>query len=139
MTSNIIDVISLIASIVSFILAVFAIWLSFKFLKLSSEISDKINTALGNIMKSVDKLDLVYNKLYSDTFSIMKDTITDMRKNLWENNPDEVDIELEEKMNERIDALKRELTGELSTLLTEQNKTINNNKINELESTFFLC
>lgn len=126
------ELLSLVASIASLVLAVLAIWLSLAFFKLSNATAEKANEASKSVMSSVEKLEKIFDKLYSDTFSIMRDTVSDMRKHVWREEPDEIDIELESKTEERIGALKSELLGKLSTLLTEQNKA--GTKIHELES-----
>lgn len=132
MELNIIDVVSLVASIASLVLAIIAIWLSLKFFKLSNETSEKANEASKSVMYSVEKLEKIFDKLYSDTFSIMRDTVSDMRKHYWEKEPNEIDIELKTKTEERMTALRDELSGELSTLFAEQSKT--GSEINELKN-----
>jgi len=132
MQFNILNEISFMASIASLVLAVVAIWLSLAFYKLSNATAEKANEASKSIMSSVEKLEKIFDKLYSDTFSIMRDTVSDMRKHVWKEEPDEIDVELEVKTKKRINALKSELLGTLSTLLAEQNKT--GSKIHELES-----
>ena len=103
MQLNIIEVISLTASIASLVLAIVAIWLSLVFFKLSGATSEKANEASRSVMSSVEKLEKIFDKLYSDTFSIMKDTVSDMRKHYWKEEPDDdIDVELKEKTNEKI-------------------------------------
>lgn len=77
------DVVGFISSIASLILAVVAIWLSIVFYKLSTEASKDTSEAAKGIAASVDRLEKVFDKLYADTFSMMRDTVSDMRKHIW--------------------------------------------------------
>jgi hypothetical protein len=81
---QIMDLISLIASIVSLVLAVGAIWLSIYFYNLSNQASNEIKTAAKDISSSVEKLEKLFDKLYADTFSMVKDTVSDMRKYIYD-------------------------------------------------------
>lgn len=96
-----IDLISLVASIASLILAVGAIWLSIVFYKMSSQASHETKDAAKGIDASVQRLEKLFDKLYSDTFSIMKDTVSDMRKHIW-NRPDDDASEISEEMKKEI-------------------------------------
>ena len=80
---SITDVISLISSIASLVLAVVAIWLSIVFYKLSAAASESTTDAAKGIASSVERLEKLFDKLYSDTFSMMRETVTDMRKHIW--------------------------------------------------------
>lgn len=90
------DIISFIASIASLILAVGAIWLSVVFFRMSDAASKATTEAAKDIAASVERLEKLFDKLYSDTFSMMRDTVTDMRKHIWNNpqttNPDKSEI-----------------------------------------------
>ena len=77
------ETISLIASIASLSLAIIAIWLAIVFYKLSDQASKSTTDAAKGISSSVERLEKLFDKLYSDTFSMMKDTVTDMRKHIW--------------------------------------------------------
>ena len=77
------EIISLIASIASVILAVGAISLSITFFKMTSAASKATEEAAKGISASVERLEKIFDKLYSDTFSMMRETVTDMRKHTW--------------------------------------------------------
>jgi uncharacterized membrane-anchored protein YhcB (DUF1043 family) len=77
------EVTSIIASVVSVILGIFAIWLSITFYKMSDRISNEIKIASKDISSTVSRLEKLFESLYSDTFSIMKETYSDMRKHVW--------------------------------------------------------
>ncbi|SJZ32041.1 hypothetical protein SAMN04488132_10129 [Sediminibacterium ginsengisoli] len=134
---TIVDVISLVASIASLILAIIAIWLSWAFFNKSSEASDKTNEASKSVMSSVEKLEKLFDKLYSDTFSIVKDTVSDMRGHIWSGQqnfqkPESIEDELAKKTEHKIANLKTELSSELSKVLAEQSKA--GDKLQSLET-----
>lgn len=120
---NVTEVISLIASIASLVLAVIAIWLSIVFFKLSSKLSESTTEAAKGIGASVDRLEKLFDKLYSDTFSMMKDTVSDMRRHIWPDQAAEYDRlgeEAERKADAKIEDLKQAITAELSNVLQRQ-------------------
>lgn len=127
MEIDLIEVVSLIASIASLVLAVIAIWLSFKFFEKSSEASAKTIDASKSVNSSVEKLEKLFDKLYSDTFSMMKDTVSDMRKHIWNgdesSNTYELEEELEKKAQSKVDKLKTDLSQDISKMFSNQNKT----------------
>jgi hypothetical protein len=77
-----IEITSLIASVASLILAIVAIWLSITFYKMSSTAARATEDAAKGISASVERLEKIFDKLYSDTFSVMRETVTDMRKHI---------------------------------------------------------
>ncbi len=109
-TTSAFDIISFIASIASLILAIGAIWLSVVFYRMSSEASKSTTEAAKGIAASVERLEKLFDKLYSDTFSMMKDTVTDMRKHIWpvdDNEQEKVVEEAEKKTDERIGEVRK--------------------------------
>lgn len=117
---------SLVASLVSVALAIVAIWLSVVFYRLSSALSESTKEAAKGIGSSVDRLEKLFDKLYSDTFSMMRDTVSDMRKHMW---PEEaaseskVTEEAEKKADQKVEQLKAELSAEVAKLLERQKIT----------------
>ncbi len=126
MNLDVLSSVSLVSSIASLVLALIAIWLSFIFYRMSSQASDSANKASSEIHESVTKLEGLFNRLYSDTFTMMKDTVANMQKHIW---PDQVSQatstanEVQERTEKRIDELKQQMTAELSTLLAKQKDT----------------
>ena len=120
------EVSSLVASVVSVVLAIVAIWLSFQFFRMSSSISENTKEAAKGIGSSVEKLEKLFEKLYADTFSMMRETVSDMRKHIW---PDEstsqeqIDQEAERKTEAKLGALKRDVQESLSNVLKSQSIT----------------
>ncbi|MDS4025786.1 MAG: hypothetical protein RKO25_02155 [Candidatus Contendobacter sp.] len=103
MVINWVDLISLVSSIASLILAVGAIWLSIVFYRLSSQASQATTEAAKGIDASVQRLEKLFDKLYSDTFSMMRDTVTDMRKHIW-SKPEADKSEISPEMKREIQA-----------------------------------
>jgi len=132
-----IDLISLIASLASLILAIVAIWLSFKFFEKSNEASEKTIEASKGIGSSVERLEKLFDKLYSDTFTMMKDTVSDMREHIWkkddnsDSSTNQLEEELEKKSQKKIDDLKKELSNDLSSMFSKQH--ITDKKISNLK------
>lgn len=77
---TVMDITSFATSIASLVFAIMAIWLSIYFFKMSSSASNEIKRASDDISSSVNKLEELFNKMYSDTFTMLKDTVSDMRK-----------------------------------------------------------
>lgn len=128
---TIFEVISFIASIASLILAIVAIWLSIVFFKMSEHASKETSKSADKIQSSVDKLEKLFDKLYSDTFSMMKDTVGDMRQHIY-HNPEKNNLSFENKLN----SMKDNITKDFKSLLEGRLKGLdnNNNKIKMLES-----
>lgn len=74
------DVFSLISSITSIVLAVVSLWLSLYFYKQSAKTNKDSERISNDIKTSVDKLEGLFNKLYSDTFTMLKDQSNLMQK-----------------------------------------------------------
>ncbi|EPG8003211.1 hypothetical protein LQE21_001162, partial [Proteus mirabilis] len=127
---TIFEVISFIASIASLILAIGAIWLSIVFFKMSEHASKETSKSADKIQSSVDKLEKLFDKLYSDTFSMMKDTVGDMRQHIY-HSPEKNNLSFEDKLN----SMKDNITKDFKTLLEERFKDLheNGNKIKALE------
>jgi vacuolar-type H+-ATPase subunit H len=124
-----IELVSLIASIASLILAIGAIWLSIAFFKMSNEASKATTEAAKGIDSSIQRLENLFDKLYSDTFSMMKDTVTDMRKHIWSggdsgDNGDEVKNDILEEANRKADEkmsdIKQAMDKKLDDILLQQ-------------------
>ncbi|MDK9779660.1 MULTISPECIES: hypothetical protein [unclassified Vibrio] len=110
------EIIGLVASLVSLIIGFYAVWLSVTFYKLSTKNSQELEKASTDINSTVNRLEVLFDKLYSDTFGIMKDTVSDMRKHVWsghdtvERSPNAFDSrlnELKSDINKSIEELKK--------------------------------
>ncbi len=128
------QLVSLIASIVSLVVGIGAIWLSIVFYRMTDKTSLEIKQSSDRISNSVEKLEKLFDKLYTDTFTMMKDTVTDMRKHLWtEEKPSEDSIqdEVEIRTEEKMEHLKNQFAQQLGQLLTRIDKTDAN--VNEVQ------
>ena len=133
---DIFQVYSLAASIVSIILAVFAVILAIVFYKMSSDLAQRTKESSDRIGSNVDRLEMVFDRLYSDTFGIMKDTVQDMRKQLWPDtstSDSTIKDEIEKKTEEKITGIKKEIIGELSSLVQES-RQITDGKLTDVNS-----
>ncbi|CAD5374035.1 conserved hypothetical protein [Rubrivivax sp. A210] len=120
---SIFDIISFVASIASLILAVGAIWLSVVFYRMSNEAAKATTEAAKDIAASVERLEKLFDKLYSDTFSMMRDTVSDMRKHIWPTEAPEQENAIEEaekKADEKISELKKVVENQVAELLQRQ-------------------
>lgn len=125
-----IELISLIASIVSLVLGIGAIWLSVVFFNMSNEASKATTEAAKGIDASVKRLENLFDKLYSDTFSMMKDTVSDMRKHIWNGgdlqstpsqpSKDSILEEADRKAEEKVAEVKKAMDAQLSEILDRQ-------------------
>lgn len=129
----VITIVGFIATIASLVLAIGAIWLSFVFYKMSNDASKETTKAAKDIQSSVERLEKIFDKLYSDTFSMMKDTVTDMRHHIWKR-PEHVKDFKEE--DDKVGEIKSSITQEIIEIIDEKFKDFgeNSNKIKELES-----
>lgn len=118
--------VSLVASIVSVVLGVFAIWLSIAFYRMSTESSARIEKAADRIGASVDRLEMLFNKLYSDTFSMVRESVADMRKHVWSSPasaPASLDAEVAVKADQKIAEIRVGVEADLAKLLQSQEST----------------
>ncbi len=127
--SNLLELSSFAASIISVVLALMAIWLSLRFYTMTTQISEDTREASKVIILSVDRLEKLFDKLYSDTFSMMKDTVSDMRKHMWPESAiaeESVIDEGKKKAQERIDELGKKVDKELTKIFEKQKMTDGN-------------
>ena len=117
------ETISLVGSIVSVILAGFAIWLSVTFYRLSTGIAESTRQAARGIEAAVTRLETLFDRLYADTFGLMKETVSNMRKHIWPETTTDTDKLVEERADEKVTQLKAEFGNELSSILSKMGKT----------------
>ena len=111
------------ASIVSVILAGFAIWLSVTFYKMSTATAESTREAAREIVAGVRRLEKLFDRLYGDTFDMMKETVSDMSKHIWPTPGTDTSNLIEERANEKAAQLKEQFRGELSSILSTIGKT----------------
>lgn len=125
-TSTVLTIVGFISTIASLILAVIAIWLSIVFFRMSSTLANTTTEAAKGIGASVERLEKLFDKLYSDTFSMMRDTVSDMRKHIWPESKtggDDLTQAIEKKADEKVGILKEQMDSELTRLLHGQKTT----------------
>lgn len=127
------EILALVASVVSVIIGGFAIWLSVTFYRLSNKISEDTKEAAKGISSSVTRLESLFDRLYSDTFSMMKDTVSDMRKHIWpeKDQSTEALTMIEARADEKIQELRSQISSELSSVMRQVGRT--DNKISGVE------
>jgi hypothetical protein len=110
---------SIVSSLVSLVLGIYAIWLSIMFYRMSTDSSSKIQESAKDLGASVNRLEKLFDRLYADTFSMMRDTVSDMRKHIWPDNPQEEQEaikEVQRRADEKAAEIQDELTRQVSAL-----------------------
>jgi hypothetical protein len=131
---NNMEISSLVASIVSVIVAFLAIYLSVTFYKMSTKISQDVKNKTDTIEKSVDKLEKVSDILYQEIIAILKDTVADIRKHAWEAKPYETLERLDQETNKKVEKIKREVKEEMEAQISKTIKRSDTDvKIEELQ------
>lgn len=103
------EILSIVSSLVSLIIGGLAIWLAVKFYEMSTKSSEKLEQASNNIDSTTKRLETLFDKLYADTFAMVKDTVSDMRRHVWKADEEEKNIP-----DEKLKQLKSELSEELA-------------------------
>lgn len=102
---------------VSIVLGAFAIWLSIVFYRMSVASSNRIQDTSNELSSNVNRLEKLFEHLYSDTFSIMRDTYSDMRKHVW---PEVTGVEevkqIEARTDSKITNIRTELLKQIDTI-----------------------
>jgi hypothetical protein len=78
------DIIAFVASIGSIILAILAIILSIVFYKWSDQSNKAISKVSVDIENNTKKLENLFDKLYSDTFNLMKSNVEALQKKAYQ-------------------------------------------------------
>jgi hypothetical protein len=117
MDITIIETFNLISAVVSGVLAIVALWLALYFYKASRQQAELAQTNASEIAASVGRLEKLFDRLYSDTFSIMRDTVADMRMHIWRpkdgQQAGESVKQLQEKANEQISAATEDILQQI--------------------------
>ncbi|MGH9421135.1 MAG: hypothetical protein ACRD3J_14255 [Thermoanaerobaculia bacterium] len=120
-TLDSVGMVSFSASLASLVLAIIAIWLSIVFYRMSTVSAEQTKDAAKGIAANVERLEKLFDRLYSDTFAMVKDTVTDMRRHVW---PEEKrlipETQIEERANEKVAQLRGEVTAEIKKILDRQ-------------------
>ena len=127
---------SIAASVVSVAIALLAIWLSVTFYRMSNDSSNRVHEAAKDISAAVIRLEKVFDRLYSDTFSMMRETVTDMRKHMWPEEPeaDAVAIEIDRRTDEKVQGIREELSTKIDEVVKRSGLT--DARVGELREQF---
>lgn len=82
-SENVSLVLSIVSMVVSVVLGVVAIWLSIQFYTWSSRAEKEARKASTEISFAVERLEKLFNTVHSETFTLMKDMVTDMRTSIF--------------------------------------------------------
>lgn len=123
------ELLSFILSIVSLIVSGGAVWLSFKFYQMSDNASKEAKKSSDKIQVNTEKLEGLFSRLYSDTFTMMKDTVTDMREYIYH------PLEKEKTLEDRLNEMKESINKEIQMTLNENFNGLQDNdiRINKIE------
>ncbi|MBJ8189193.1 hypothetical protein [Bacillus cereus] len=132
-----VEVFSIISSAISLVLGIVAIVLSILFYKMSDKSSRYVEKAAHDIDSNVKKLEIMFEKMYADTFGMVKDTVSDMRKYVYRSNgtenggvsSEEVEIKTNEIVNKALEGIQetnldKEQVKELVLHLIEKSKDV---------------
>jgi hypothetical protein len=116
------DVLSVVASAFALVLAIVAIWQAIVYFRMSNEAQRGAEDAVRKIENSTSRLEDLYSRLYSDLFSMTKETVADMRKQLFQ--PDlthkiVANVELDDQAQARTAALKTEAWQQAAAVLEQ--------------------
>ncbi|MFJ6163657.1 hypothetical protein ACIQH6_00925 [Micromonospora orduensis] len=117
---DITEVLNLFSAAVSTVLAIVALWLSIVFYRLSNSEAQRSQRSAEEITASVKRLEALFGTMYSDTFAMMKDTVTDMRAHVWRAQVPSTSIESEVTAEghpgEKLDAVKEAILKEIDLI-----------------------
>jgi hypothetical protein len=113
---------SIASAVVSVILGAYAIWLSVVFYRMSDQSAKQIQESSKDLSSSVSKLEKLFEHLYSDTFSMMRDTYSDMRRHVWPETATQepaIADKIEARADSKIDAIRKELLSQVEVIATQ--------------------
>jgi len=120
---------SLVGSIASLILAIIAIWLSVKFFQLSENSARHLDSTAKSIELVINRVEPLLERLYSDTFSLVRDTMGDLRAHAWPIEHVEREAvlrEVEQRAEAKVQEVREEVVrriGELSVRVGVEERT----------------
>jgi hypothetical protein len=83
------DLLNLFSAATSIVLAIVALALAIFFFVQSKNAADQASKSADGIASTVARLEALFSTLYADTFSMMRDTVTDMRQHIWKLPPED--------------------------------------------------
>jgi len=128
------EIASFAAAIASLVLAIVAIVLSIVFYRMSSQLSESAREAAKDVGSSVEKLEKLFDRLYADTFSMMRETVSEMGKHAWGETSDDTSDMLnvaERRADEKIETLRERMEEQIGTIFAGQQDT--DDRVKELQ------
>lgn len=112
---NGLEVFSIIASVFSIVLGIVAIWLSVLFYRMSDKSSKEIEKSSSAIDGNVKRLDVLFDKMYNDTFGMVKETVSDMRQYVYKSNSNDETItkNIESEIENKVKSIVNEAISDL--------------------------
>ena len=106
-------IISLFSIFISLIIGGFAIWLSVTFYRMSSTMAGKTGAAAKDVLGVVGRLEDLFNRMYSETFSMVRDT----QAKLWDlTSPAREGLEEQRaEVENKVKALRESMVSEIKT------------------------
>ncbi len=125
MESTSVEIWAFAASFASVLLAILAMVLSALFYNWSAKNLSSTKEVQRDIQSAVARLEKVFDSLYADTFSMMKDTVTDMRRHVWPSKDDQAttDDAAEVKVQEQFNELEQRYDNRMLEVLDRQEMT----------------
>ena len=77
------DIINLFGAALAIVLGVISLWLALYFYRRSVEELRRGQASAESLSTSIERIEALFDAMYSDTFSMMKDTVSDMRAHIW--------------------------------------------------------
>jgi len=117
------EIASIIASVISIAVGIFVIWLSLTFYKMSSRILENVSDASRSLQTSVDRLEAILNRLYTGTFSVTKESVSEMHKYARPEVAPQEDLlreEIEKKAEKKAEDIRKALEREISAVSEKQ-------------------
>jgi hypothetical protein len=112
------QILNVVASAFSLVLAVVAIWQAIVYYRLSVESQRGVDNSMRKIEISVTKIEDTYSRLYGDLFSMTQETVRDMRKHVFNAGVASEPLNPGDQIaGERTRELASEVSSEVSTIL----------------------
>ncbi len=131
----VLEIVALVAALLSIFIGGGAIWLSLHFFKMSHGINRETEKEILKIDSKIEMLQELFNKFYSGTFSMMERTVSGMSDHLFSSSEriEEDNRKIEKKADKEVSKIKNEFDKALLSLLKEQQ--IKDDKIQDLNYT----
>jgi hypothetical protein len=106
------EITSIVAAVVSIAIGIFAVWLSLTFYKMSSRNMENVIEASKNLQANMNRLEAMFNRLYSGPLSTPKESVLETPKQPWPEPARQEDFireEVEKRAERRVEELRKAL------------------------------